>query len=130
MICLRCGQSNDFNVSRCIECGAPLDGFASTSPWEMGTARGAAYPTPVDPRTKPVIFWGVWLYFGPSAIGSLCIIGATLYPLIKGDVKAGNMADGIAMILLASLYGAMSIWALWSVSARYFKKDRTKRPAG
>jgi hypothetical protein len=50
----------------------------------MGTAMGASYPAPVDPRTKPVIFWGAWLYFGPSAIGSLWIIGSTLYPVITG----------------------------------------------
>lgn len=128
MICLRCGHSNDFTVSRCNECGAPLDEFASSAPWEMGTVEGASYPTPVDPRTKPIIFWGVWLYFGPSALGSLWIIGSTLYPIIRGGVKASNIADCIAMILLVSLYGVASIWALWSVSARYFKKDRTSQP--
>ena len=124
LICVRCGQSNDYTVSRCSECGAPLDAFASTAPWEMGTAMGASYPAPVDPRTKPVIFWGAWLYFGPSAIGSLWIIGSTLYPVITGEAKARDLVDGLAMMLLATLYGALSIWTLWAVSARYFRRTR------
>jgi ribosomal protein L37E len=130
MICLRCGESNDFTASRCTECGAPLDDFASSSPWEMATVKSASYLTPVDPRTKPIIFWGVWLYFGPSAFGSLWIIGTTLYPIIRGDDSANTIVGGIAIILLASLYGVASIWALWSVSTRYFKKDRTVHPNG
>lgn len=122
MICVRCGQANDAGVSRCGECGAPLDAFASTAPWEMGTATGASYPAPVDPRTKPVIFWGAWLYFGPSAIGSLWIIGSTLHPVVTGEANAGELVDGLAMLLLAILYGALSIWTLWAVSARYFRR--------
>ena len=71
---------------------------------------------------KPIIFWGAWLYFGPSAIGSLWIIGSTLYPVITGEAKARDLVDGLAMMLLATLYGALSIWTLWAVSTRYFRR--------
>jgi hypothetical protein len=53
-----------------------------------------------------------------------------LYPIIMGDDSANTIVGGIAIILLASLYGVASIWALWSVSTRYFKKDRTVHPNG
>jgi uncharacterized membrane protein YhaH (DUF805 family) len=89
----------------------------------MGTVKGASYPVPVDPRTKPVIFWGVWLYFGPSAIGSLWIIGSNVFAIVNAGGGASNIGERIATTLLSALYGILSIWALWSVTARYFKKD-------
>jgi hypothetical protein len=91
----------------------------------MGTVMGASYPPPVDLGTKPIIFWGVWLYFGPSGIGALWLLGARLVPLIAGEVKIGEHPEVIAMLIAAALYGFASLWVLWSVTARFFKKDRT-----
>lgn len=126
-ICVHCGHSNDFELSRCGGCGAPLDPFASTAPWEFGTATSTFYHTPTDPRIKPVIFWGVWLYFGPSAIGAIWVLIKGARDLAQRDPALGFPGDEIAIALITTVYGAISIWAVWSVSARYIRKSRTDR---
>ena len=90
----------------------------------MGTAKGPSHATAVHPRTKPIIFWGVWLYFGPTAAGALWLVGSFLREIIVGGAKSVDLAEGIALSAIAGLYGAMSLWALWSVSRRYFGKRR------
>jgi hypothetical protein len=121
-VCVHCGHSNDFDVSRCAGCGAPLDPFASTAPWEFGTATSNFYHPPTDPRIKPVIFWGVWLYFGPSAIGSIWVLINGARDLAQRNPALGFPGDEIATGLITALYGAISIWAVWSVSSRYMRK--------
>ena len=124
-ICVHCGHSNDLELSRCGGCGAPLDPFASTAPWEFGTATSTFYHTPTDPRIKPVIFWGVWLYFGPSAIGAIWVLINGARDLAQRDPALGFPGDEIAIALITTVYGAISIWAVWSVSARYIRKTST-----
>ena len=73
-VCLRCAEPNPEGTSRCGNCGAPLDDSAISHPWEMKTANHRAYSKAASPRTKPIIFWGVWLYFGPSVIGMIIVL--------------------------------------------------------
>lgn len=121
-ICLRCGYANDSRASRCHECHVPLDDFAATSPWEMGTATSPAYQKIVSPRTKPIIFWGAWLYFGPSAIGSIYMGYVYLMDYLQRD-QYGSLLDGHWIMLLATItYGSLSIWALCSVTKGFFGK--------
>ncbi len=122
-VCVHCGHSNDFELSRCGGCGAPLDPFASTAPWEFGTATSNFYHTPTDPRIKPVIFWGVWLYFGPSAIGAIWVLVNGALDLAHRDPALGFPGDEIAIALITALYGAISVWAVWSVSTRYIRRS-------
>ena len=127
LICVRCGHSNNERASRCAECRSPLDDFASTSPWEMGTTSSSAYSSVTSPRTKPVRFWGVWLYFGPSAVGAIWYIVSfissffgSVSPVVDDDPEL--MGGSILILIMMILYGALSMWALWSVSKGYFRK--------
>lgn len=127
LICVHCGHANSERASRCAKCKSPLDGFAFSSPWEMGTVRSSAYSPVRDPRTKPIIFWGVWLYFGPSAVGSLWGVGTTVYDFFVGKTLSApgstELTVGAVLSVLAFLvYGALSIWAVWSVTKGYFCK--------
>ncbi len=122
VICVRCGHVNAGNVSRCGECAAPLDDVGSTAQWERESGKGAAYPAPVAPRTKPIVFWGVWLYFGPTAVGAGILAYTSLgYPL-DGSPEGKDVAGTIAILVMCGLYGATSCWALWSVTAGYLKR--------
>jgi len=116
LICVRCGQSNDERASRCSECGAPLDDFAATSPWEIGTAKSAAYQPVANPRTKPIVFWGIWLFFGPSVIGSFVMA----FGLFREFVTDWENADVTAPLMIVAvflvLYGLGGAWALWSTA--------------
>ena len=122
VICVRCGQVNAGDVSRCGNCAAPLDDFASTAPWEMVSAKGAAYPAPVAPRTKPIVFWGVWLYFGPSALGSGVVAYTSLAQLLSGSPDGQALTGAIAIVVMCGLYGVTSCWVLWSVTSGYLKR--------
>jgi len=79
----------------------------------------------VDPKTKPIIFWGAWLCFAPTAAGALWAIRGGLDPLIRGGADKMFVADGIATFVMALLYAVSSIWALWAVSVRYLRKSRS-----
>ena len=132
LICVRCGHANNDRASRCSNCKSPLDDFASSSPWEMSTAKSSAYSPVSSPKTKPIIFWGVWLYFGPSAIGALWFIGSAIIMLISGEASTyidnpDQLGAVVMGLVIALLYGLLSIWAVWSVSKGYFgKRQLTK----
>ena len=121
-VCLRCAEPNPEGTSRCGKCGAPLDQSASTHPWELKTANHHAYANAANPRTKPIIFWGVWLYFGPSAIGSIWII----WDLWESYNDYGPFfeftLETFMGLALPVAYGILSIWALWSVTKGYLGK--------
>ena len=82
----------------------------------MGTAQGAAYPHAVNPKVKPIVFWGVWIYFGPSGFGALW----WAVDFIREFVISGSGAEIAAPALLVALfcvaYGVLSAWVLWSVT--------------
>lgn len=124
-ICLRCAEPNLEGTSRCRKCGAPLDPSASTHPWELKTANHNAYAPAVSPRTKPIIFWGVWLYFGPSAYFAVRM----LYDLIlayQNDPLFEVNTDLVVAIILPLAYGILSVWALWSVTKGYLQKNSSR----
>lgn len=127
LLCLRCSERNSERASRCSQCGAPLDDFTSTSPWEMGTAKSSAYSPAASPKTKPIIFWGAWMYFEPSAMIAIWYIGSFVLSFFGiGNLVIDDepeLMGGITIVLIAMfLYGALSIWVLWSVSKGYFQK--------
>lgn len=124
-ICLRCGQPNDSRASRCENCHAPLDTFAATSPWEMGTMDAPAKEGTVEPRLKPVVFWGVWLIFGPSALGTLWMVVELLIALNEGGAGASLAPGEWAGLMISALLGGISLWVLWSVTRRYFGASPT-----
>lgn len=87
----------------------------------MGKVAGGGYADPVSPRTKPVIFYGVWAYFGPTGLFSIWAIYQTLSDLLTGEV-AGNL-ETFLPFLLSLVYGALSAWALWAVTKGYLGAD-------
>lgn len=120
-ICIRCGELNPQGTSRCLECKSPLDDFASSSPWEMGSAENTAYHEAADPAVKPIVFWGVWIWFGPSVIMSAIMI------CLSFAESDSLTEDGyIIALIIPLLYLILGSWALWSVSKGYFKKGPAK----
>lgn len=124
-VCLRCAEPNPEGTSRCQNCGGPLDPSASTHPWEMKTANHKAYSAPASPRTKPIIFWGVWVYFGPSALFAILLVYDFVRGHLQDDLFYELNLDTFMGLFLPVAYGILSFWALWSVTKGYFGK-RTK----
>ncbi len=107
---------------RCGSCGVVLDPSAAGSASETGAAKGLASKNPVAPRTKPIVFWGVWLYFGPTAMMAGVLAYTSLAPILSGSPEGQDVASAIAIGVMCGLYGASSCWALWAVTAGCLKR--------
>ncbi|MFT6576659.1 MAG: hypothetical protein ACJA16_004868 [Akkermansiaceae bacterium] len=85
----------------------------------MKTANHHAYAAATSPKVKPIIFWGAWLFFGPSALYAIFLVYLTFVfdsPLLKFDF------DTFVALALPLGYGLMASWALWSVTKGYLGK--------
>lgn len=116
-LCLRCSQPNPPGVLRCGNCNAPLGSLSTGAPWEMTKVKDAAYRSQTDPQLKPIVFYGVWLYFGPTAIIALL--------LASESAGAPDRSGAVLVILFALFYFALSAWALTSVTRRYLRQSNT-----
>lgn len=113
MVCERCGFLNDLRASRCRDCGVPLDDFAGTSPWEMGTLNHRGSQDAADPKLKPIVFWGVMAWFGLSGLaGALSLVLA---------FQGGYAHPLLSFVVLG--YVILCGWAVKSVGKRYFAKE-------
>lgn len=82
----------------------------------MLAATGNAYSPATNPKIKPIVFWGVWLYFAPTVVVAFWLT-ITFW-------------ESPTAYIPALLYGLLSAWALWSVSARYFAKPAATPQSG
>ena len=106
-ICLRCGEPNPQGLAQCPHCRSPLGSLSTGAPWEMMRARDVAHRSQTDPRQKPIVLIGVWLYFGPTATAAA--YGLTLTP------------DPLSASLFFA-YLALSAWVLTAVTRRFLHR--------
>lgn len=76
----------------------------------------------MEPRTKPIVFWGVWLYFGPTAAIAGTVAYTSLAGIFSGSPDGQEVAGAVAIAVMCGLYLASSCWALWAVTAGCFKR--------
>jgi Cu/Ag efflux pump CusA len=88
----------------------------------MESAKGPASKDAAAPRTKPIVFWGVWLYFGPTAMMAGVVAYTSLAPILSGGPEGQDIVVAIAIVVMCGLYGISSVWALWAVTSGYFKR--------
>lgn len=123
-ICLRCGQPNLEGETRCHSCKSPLGDFSSASPWEMGSAEHSAYHEPTDPRIKPIVFFGVWLFFGTFTLYHLFNFFQFFSSKIEFENTVIPSFDELLALTIPALVTFGSLWALVSVSRRFLGKTR------
>jgi uncharacterized membrane protein YhaH (DUF805 family) len=99
-----------------------LDPSAASAASETGVAKVPASKDPVAPRTKPIVFWGVWLYFGPTAMMAGVLAYTSLAPILSDRPDGLDVASAIGIVVMCGLYGVSSCWALWAVTAGYLKR--------
>ena len=90
----------------------------------MKTANHHAYAKAASPRSIPIIFWGVLLCFGHSAIGSIWIIWDLWQSYYDYGPFFEFTLETFMGIALPVAYGMLSLWALWSVTKGYLGKRR------
>jgi hypothetical protein len=58
----------------CPRCGAPINTFASTLPFERTLAEGYAYRQAVESPRKFIVVAGIWVIFLPTALTSAVVL--------------------------------------------------------
>lgn len=75
-ICHDCAAENFTDADFCGRCGAPISGFATLDPLRQIYSAGWVYRRAISGRQQPIIFWGMWLIFGPTVIlAAIALIG-------------------------------------------------------
>ena len=121
-ICISCGNPDTEGHTHCPVCKVPLGNFASTAPWELSASKSTFGQAQTDPRLKPIVFWGVWLYFGPTVILAAILAISAIRELAR---KASHDFFGeVVLLLLALTYASLGGWALWSVTKRCLSQDK------
>ncbi len=76
----------------------------------------------MESRTKPIVFWGVWLYFGPTAAIAGTVAYTSLARIVSESPEGQEVAGAVAILVMCGLYLISSCWALWSVTSGFFKR--------
>src|SRR5690349_8538637 len=92
-LCVSCAVPNEPSAHFCAKCGAPLTSYASTGPFESIFAEGSVYRSAAERPQKLVVFLGMWLIFGLTAlIGVIFIATMRESGFIFGVIGAGMAA--------------------------------------
>jgi hypothetical protein len=67
-LCISCLAPNFSDAHFCEKCGAPLDSYAATAPFEQIFAQGHAFRSATTGKPKLVVMIGMWLLFLPSIL--------------------------------------------------------------
>ncbi len=70
---------------------------------------------------KPVLFYGLWLVLGPSAVGIPILLAMSLRDLPNALAREEGIGVTLALLGLV-LYWAISTWALWLATKRFRRR--------
>jgi RNA polymerase subunit RPABC4/transcription elongation factor Spt4 len=116
-ICLGCAAPVTTNTRYCPKCGRPVGMFVGTDPMQLIHSQSWAYRAAASGRPTRIVFWGMWLAFGPTTVMSL----GTLWDLVRYGAEGANGVVGALLILgLEAIYVAL----LWRVSKNYIRHRR------
>lgn len=113
-LCIGClepvGEHDDF----CRACGTPLSTHAAIAPIQRIYAEGDTYWKATHGSVNKIIFWGMWLIFGPCIF--MCL---EMFPDIDvGLPKGWGVLFGLlVLIFFTVIYGLI----LWKVTRNYLR---------
>ncbi len=72
-LCMQCLTDNQPGSPFCQSCGAPLNSYAATGPFESLFAEGHVYRRAAEQPRLLIVVLGMWLIFGITALGGITI---------------------------------------------------------
>jgi len=72
-LCLSCLHPNPEDIHFCEKCGAPLDSYASTAPFEQIYSQGNVFRAAAHGKPHLIVVFGVWLIFFPCVISAVIL---------------------------------------------------------
>ena len=121
-LCPGCMAENDPAADFCVKCGQPLSAIATTDPFRRTLAQGYWFRAAASGRIPPIVFWGTWLLFLPTALGMALFVGAFL---LGSDLQSAGAAEIVGILLVAGLSLA-GIVLLWRMTRNYCGTRRTE----
>ena len=109
-VCLSCLQPNTVEDHFCRKCGAPLDSYAATAPFESIFAQGHVFRGATEGKPRLIVVIGVWLIFLPALMISLLDI---VLPLFHSE----SVVNGVFSVPIAGFCALMIILC----TRRYFR---------
>lgn len=101
-VCLSCLQPNAIEDHFCRKCGAPLDSYAATAPFEKIFAMGHSFRQATEGKPRLIVVIGVWLIFLPALM--IYLLNLVL-PLFRSE----SIVSGIFSLPIAGLCALMII---------------------
>lgn len=74
-LCISCLSANFPNAHFCEKCGAPLDFYSATAPFERIHAQGFAFRSAVVGRPRFIVVIGMWILFIPGVLAFILRLG-------------------------------------------------------
>jgi len=112
-LCISCLHPNAEEAHFCEKCGAPLDSYASTAPFEQIFAQGHAFRAATEGRPRLIVVIGIWLIFLPGVLSAI----------ILGPLSVKHSGSWLGAIVF-TLFGILSA-ALIVLSTRRYIASRT-----
>lgn len=124
-VCPDCLTENDPAADFCKQCARPLSCLAAMDPIKQIYTQGWIYRKAISGRTKPIIFWGMWLIFAPSAL--VVIISGGFYFLSDNVITPH---EGILQLILTwtilVFFTFIYVAILFRVTQSYFRYRRIR----
>ena len=76
-ICPSCLTKNETKIDFCSNCGRPLGDYVTYDPIKRNWTQGWMYRRLVSRPSSPIVFYGMWLFFGLPFIGLVLMIPCT-----------------------------------------------------
>ncbi len=117
-LCVCCVLPNETSANFCSACGAPLNSYAATGPFERLFAEGHAYRQAVQRPRSLIVVMGVWMIFGPTAFVSLI-------PLLAAKQVDDLPGVGTGLVLIP-----ISVVMIWKTTQNYLSSRLTHSRSG
>jgi hypothetical protein len=117
----------------CAKCGAPLTPHASTDPVASIRSEMELYVQASEKPRNAIVLIGMWLLWGPVAIGGVLVLLYFPYLIFFTDTPSGihSFGDAVgaifALLLILFILGGLFVVAvrlLYPTTRNYFKQRR------
>jgi hypothetical protein len=109
-LCLSCLHPNGEEAHFCVKCGAPLDSYAATAPFEQIYAEGHAFRSATQGKPSLIVVLGIWILFLPGVVAGIFI----------GPLTLMYSGSWIGMIVFAG-FGCLSAALIYLTTRRYLQ---------
>ena len=105
-LCIRCLHPNDPERHFCDKCGAPLDSYANTAPFEQTLAQGHAFRGAMTQRPRLIVVIGIWAICAPCVIA----VVASAFVMIPAAIEHPVMWVMEVFLIFLGVLSALLIY--------------------